>query len=337
MQRRTITINVAILSSASCKQYNYGPFPAQVTQNCTDREYLRVAAVGRRLHTKMHTVRLRYVGVEGPGPDAWLKGGTNVKMATLPPDRDLISCAIDHFRTPFCPQDVMAEVHILRRRLGRQLSCLDVGANLGSCGIMWLAERLCHTVVFYEPNPVVAALLNWTLTHNQLPGRAILRVAAASNAAGRQSLSIARGNAGHSTIGQLAKSADWSQEEERVRVQTVRLGDEAAVRDLGTVDVMKLDVEGTTRLHCSSPTHLVLLVCQMLISSNACATPRVQATSAWPSRAWARTSLQGVSPSSLLRRMRRSCRMRAALCKGCAITSHDTAGEYAARVECRLI
>lgn len=236
-ERRAIAVAFAIIfASVHCKQYNYGPFPAQVTPNCTDREYLRRAAVGRRLHTnrKMHTVRL--------------KGSTSVKMAILPPDTDLISCAIDQFRTPYCPQDVMAEVHMLRKRHRRQLSCLDVGANLGSCGIMWLTERLCHTVVFYEPNPVVAALLNWTLTHNdQMPGRAILRVAAASNAAGRHALAIARGNAGHSTMGQLAKTADWSQEEERVRVQTVRLGDEAAIRDMGSIDVIKLDVEGTTQ------------------------------------------------------------------------------------------
>lgn len=202
---------------------------ARVTDNCTLRDYFASAASGRRLTDDdfIHEVLITRL---------------NLRMATLNPETDLVSCAIHDCNAPFCPEDAIVQARKLARRLGRQLACLDVGANLGSCGLWWLSEQLCHTVVFYEPNPLVARLLNWTLTHNALRGRGILRVAAASDVASTRQLALARGNSGHSMLGELA--GGWSQLERHVEVPAVRLDEEPDVAALGAVDVIKLDVEG---------------------------------------------------------------------------------------------
>ena len=175
--------------------------------------------------------------------------GITLEVATYPIWNDVVSMSIHSNKELFCDDVVMSAARQTRKRLGRPLACIDVGANLGSCGLWWLAERLCHQVIFYEVNPRTAKLLHRTLRQNpHLPGKAILRTTAVGDRSGDETtLFIPKGNYGHATVGGHMSTNPqidpFHVVEEKLSVRTERLDDDEALKTMRP-DLAKLDVEG---------------------------------------------------------------------------------------------
>jgi FkbM family methyltransferase len=173
-------------------------------------------------------------------------GPLTLKVSTYAPSQDLISASISKAQRLFCDNETMTAARRTHASAGRALMCLDIGANLGSCGLQWLAEGLCKQVVFYEANARTFSLLRDTLLREWplLPGRAILRHAAASNARRTVEMSVPAGNYGHSTVGRIATdpAADpWRAVERKLSVSALRPDEDPASAG---AELVKIDVEG---------------------------------------------------------------------------------------------
>ena len=208
---------------------------------------VRMDAKARALHWRHHvhdrvweqTANLRSTSVS--------INGLQLQVFTHAPETDLISRYIADKQMLFCEPSVMDAARALHRKHQGPLRCLDIGANLGSCGLWWLAEGLCYSVLFYEANRVTADLLRRTLRANRhlYNGSAAVRnVAAVSVTDETRILHVPEGNSGHSTLDKLGTDSakdPWLRSNRSLRVRTLRIDEDPEAEG---AQLAKLDVEG---------------------------------------------------------------------------------------------
>lgn len=141
---------------------------------------------------------------------------------------------------------------VVRRIVGPGDRVLEIGANFGYYTVA-MARRVGAdgSVVAFEANPHIAALLRRTVVFNGYAGRVDVRSQAALDAPGHVRFVTSRVNAGG---GHAAPAAAHLDEDQTVEVEAVRLDDVV----VGDVDFIRMDAEGSEPLILKGAERLLL-------------------------------------------------------------------------------
>ncbi len=130
---------------------------------------------------------------------------------------------------------------------------VDAGANIGTFSV-WAAMQLPESrILALEPYPETFARLQHNLRSNRLEGR----VKAVQLALAAQSGEGAMPAAGESQRRTLTPADGHAENETSVRVTSRRLGDVLDQYQLGQIDLLKMDIEGSEwEVLLSTPSHV---------------------------------------------------------------------------------
>ena len=130
-------------------------------------------------------------------------------------------------------------IALLKQRTRADGLAIDVGANIGSHAIPMAKVMRTGRVLAFEPNPVVFRRLIANLALNP-DCNVDARATAVGNRVGQVDLFIPAADAGNLGQASLVENSDFN----KVRVPCTTLDSLLEDEKLGTVDVLKIDVEG---------------------------------------------------------------------------------------------
>lgn len=129
---------------------------------------------------------------------------------------------------------------------------LDVGANFGYFGALAAhgVNRKKSKIVLFEPNPHLLPYINKTLSTNWLNENVKVENLGIADKSGQFELNILKDYVGSSTMQSAEQLTEYVGDKmhvevaEKVKVQTVTIDEYCAGRDIESIDLIKMDIEG---------------------------------------------------------------------------------------------
>src|SRR5207247_5615006 len=141
------------------------------------------------------------------------------------------------------------EMALVRKILRPGMTYMDVGANWGFFTL--LAAHLvgkCGRGVSLEPHPRMFAILRENVTRNELTQVTVLPFAAADRSGARTLIGFDEGGDNWGLSGLSSNPSSANSPDRVFTVNTAHIDHLSAELQLGTIDLLKLDVEGAEGL-----------------------------------------------------------------------------------------